>query len=302
MRGTTVGFLAMALLAAPVPAHADGFMSMMDSANYSGVQFAGTLMINGAIDASTGGRRVTQAQVDAQNRDIKIARECKNAVIQRTPVGDARKAGLQDCNNRYPVKELSEYPANGRAASSVPAASTKQPAAVKPLSAQSGSYRASAAVTTEVQNSFYTMVKAGSKETAEEIRTKLFTQDVERLFGKTVSPFGLKSNDVVDSTTAFWVSMWVVANQAPNPSTKQIAAARKQVQQAISASGKLAASDADKQRLSQMMMYETILALVAFNTDSIDKTKLASATHKNMKRRGMDLRAMLLTDNGFTAR
>lgn len=301
MRQIIRGLTLATILALSHPANADPFMSMMDSANYSGVQFAGTLAINSTINASTGGSRVTQAQIDAQNRDIKLSRKCRNAVIQSTPVGDARTAGLQRCKDKYPNKMPAEYPANGGPASSGNVGAAKPSGQSKPVAVQSSTYRTSAVIGTEVQDRFYNNVKAGSKETAEEIRTKLFNQDIEKLFGKTVRPFGLKSNDMVDSTTAFWISMWVIANQAPNPTPQHVAAVRKQVQATMAGAGKLSANDADKQRFSQMMMYETILALVAFNTDSIDKGELATATYKSMKRRGMDLRQMRLSENGFVA-
>jgi hypothetical protein len=301
MRKAITG-LALAVMALiSHPAKADPFMSMMDSANYSGVQFAGTLAINSAINASTGGSRVTQAQIDAQNRDIKLSRECRSAVIKSTEVGPARTAGLDDCKRRFPNKMPADYPVNGGSAPSGKADIPKTTAQAKPVTSQSSAYRTSPAIGSEVQNAFYNTVKAGSKETAEEIRTKLFNQDIEKLFGKTVSPFGLKSHDVIDSTTAFWISMWVIANQAPNPTPQQVSAVRQQVKATMADSGRLSSNDADKQRFSQMMMYETILALVAFNTDAIDKKQLAAATYKNIKRRGMDLKKMQLTDQGFTS-
>jgi hypothetical protein len=301
MRKTITRVALAILLVTAQPANADPYMSMMDSANYSGVQFAGTLAINSAIDSSTGGSRVTQAQIDAQNRDIALSRECRNAVIKSTPVGAARTAGLQRCKDQYPNKMPADYPRDGGRAASTKAGVSKQSAATKTASVQSSAYRVSPAISAEVQNTFYNQVKAGSKETAEEIQAKLFDKDIEKLFGSTVRPFGLKANDVVDSTTAFWISMWVIANQAPNPTTQQVAAVRKQVQTSMAGSGKLGSSDADKQRFSQMMMYETILGLVAFNTDTIDKQQLAAVTHKSIKRRGMDLRRMRLTDKGFVS-
>jgi hypothetical protein len=302
MHKALLSIASLSLLVTAHPAKADPFMSMMDSANYSGVQFAGTLAINSAIDSSTrGGSRVTQAQIDAQMRDIKLQRECTRAVIYSTEVGEARKAGLKRCDEQYPNKMPADYPRDGGKATAPKTKTSPQNGQAQRVLPQSSAYRTSQSVTSEVQNAFYNNVKAGSKETAEEIRTKLFPKDIEKLFGTTVRPFGLKSNDMVDSTTAFWISMWVIANQAPNPTPQEVAGVRNQVRSAMANSSKLSGSDADKQRFSQMMMYETILALVAFNTDSIDKAQLARATHNNMKRRGMDLRRMRLSKNGFVA-
>jgi hypothetical protein len=293
MRAIFFGALIAATSLVSSSAKADPFMSMMDSANYSGVQFAGTLMINGAIDSSAGGgSRVTQAQVDAQNRDLKLLRACKNPVFKRTQVGPERQAALKECDRRYPVKMPADYPRDG-GFSSQPRSTSVAP------NMQSGQYRASMAITKGVQNEFYATVKAGSPPTAEEIRTKLFNQDIEKLFGTTVRPFGLRSNDLVDSVTAYWVSMWIIANQAPNPTNAQIRAVRSQVQMGMAQSGALRKSDADKQRLSQMMMYETILGLVALNTNSINKAALAKATAQNMKRRGMDMTRMRIGPAGF---
>jgi hypothetical protein len=70
----------------------------------------------------------------------------------------------------------------------------------------------------------------------------------------------------------------------------------------LAQSGRLAGTNADKQRASQLLMYETILGLVAFNTDSIDKRKLAKATANKMQRGGMDLLALTLTDQGFVSK
>jgi hypothetical protein len=295
------------------PAHAgDAFMSMMDSANYSGVQFAGTLAINSTLNGGRSG--MNQQELDAYNAYHKQRTECRNAAIRRTQASTpARTAGFQNCNAQFPVRPMSDFIGKSGSAATAkkPLSSGQRPTGQKPSVAPtktmaqiqaSGAYRPSASVLVEVQDRFYTSLKPVSRSTADEVRSKLFNQDIEKIFGDAVRPFGLKPGNVIDATTAYTVSMWVISNQAANPSPQQVAGARQQIGKMLSDTGKLNGSDADKQRMSQMMMYETILGLVAFNDSRINKAQLAAATSRNMVRRGLDMKGMILTDAGFVAR
>jgi hypothetical protein len=279
------------------------FLSIANSANMAGINIAGVTLINGAIDSSTnGGSGPTQMQIDALNRFIEQGRLCRRDVILNTPAATpAREAGLARCKAQFPNKRAQEFqtpdaPAY-RASSNVTGYANNVPAG-----SVSGQYRPSAAVATEVQNELYRSLTKISRNQADEVKNALFNQDIERLFGNTVRPFGLEAGNVIDSTTAFWVSMWVISNQAPNPSLQQIAQVRTQVLKVLANEGTLNKSDADKQRLSQGMMFETILGLVAFNNASIDKNALAQATTRNLLRRGLDMRNLVMTDRGFAPR
>jgi hypothetical protein len=299
----SIRLFALSALFVVQPAKADAFMSMMDSANYSGVQFAGTLMINSTLRSGKSGP--TQAQLDADTAYHKQRSECMRAAIQNTPSATpARDNAKKSCDRQYPLKQITDFTADGKMKSSskAPSASVKKATASNSATAYSGAYRPTAQVLSEVQNGFYNALKPVSKSTAEEVRTKLFSHDVEKLFGDTVRPFGLKSGDSIDSTTAYLVSMWVIANQAPNPTPRQVAGARQQIGQMLADNGKLNGTAADKQRMSQRMMYETILGLVAFNDPKIDKAQLAEATSRNLKRGGLDLKRLSLTNAGFATR
>jgi hypothetical protein len=98
------------------------------------------------------------------------------------------------------------------------------------------------------------------------------------------------------------VAMWVIAHQAPDPNVSQVLQVRQQVLRVMAGNGTLQASDADKQRLAQAMMYETLIGLNAFNNPAVNRRELAIATQRNLKRRGIDLSALVLTNTGFVAR
>jgi hypothetical protein len=275
------------------------FLSIASSANMAGINIAGVTMINGAIDASTnGGTGPSQAQNDAFTRYRAQSSQCRSVVIHSTESASAeRTAGLNRCKAQFPVQRAQDLNVAGSPSRSNVSNNTQGT-----RGSTAGEYRPTRIVATEVQNELYQSLSKISQNQAEEVRRALFNQDIERLFGDTVRPFGLNAGNVIDATTAFWVSMWIISNQAKNPSNQQIAQVRLQVSNVLANSGTLKKSDADKQRLSQGMMFETILGLVALNNTSIDKRALAQATSRNLLRRGLDMRQLVLTDRGFVRR
>jgi hypothetical protein len=290
--------LAAAVVAAPVVAQVD-FLSIASAQNQAAINIAGTTAINSAIAASASpGRGPTTAQIEARERYNAERLACLTANLDATVSGTpARRAGREACNARFPVRKASDFPAGG-VGGSAPLATATSSAAL----AQRAQYRATPAIEAEVEAELYQSLARLSREQADEVQRVVFSQDIETLFGDTVRPFGLRSNDLSHAMTAYWVGMWVIANNAPNPTNAQIAEVRAQLLNVLAVNGTLDASDADKQRLSQAMMLETYLGLVAFNDMRVDRRSLADATAENLRRRGLDMRRMVITDRGFAPR
>jgi hypothetical protein len=283
-------------------AHAQSdFSSMAESSLNIATNIAAVEAMNGTLAQSFyPNAGPSQAQKLARDRYNAERERCLKNVIAVTDGGSyARKAGRARCKSQYPVRYARDFPdaSSTRYASRAPIHNLAAPSA-----AVSGAYRVSPAVAAEVREELYQSLAKISRSQADEIRRALFNQDIERLFDDTVRPFGLSAGNVIDATTAFWVSMWVISHQAPNPSVQQIAQARQQVLKVLAHEGTLNASDADKQRIAQGMMFETIIALVAFNNAQIDKRQLANATTNNLLRRGLDMRQLVLTSRGFEPR
>ena len=140
------------------------------------------------------------------------------------------------------------------------------------------------------------------------IDTQLKYQDVLGKFKENVSPYGLRVENVGDTYTAYWIVMWMVANQEAIPPVAKVKAAQKQIGETVLGSDIIAQSDdVKKQVVSEMLIYETMMALSMNNqirqagTPEQIKT-LSDHAHKNMLKKGVDMRALELTTDGFVAK
>lgn len=170
------------------------------------------------------------------------------------------------------------------------------------------SYRPSASLSNQLRERFWNQIKADNPQAATEIDTALKFQDVVGQFNKDVAPFGLRSDNVGDSFTAYWIVMWMVANQEPIPSLDKVKAARAQISNVILNNPSISqGNDARKQTISETLIYETMMAISMNNQFNKigppSRVKaLADQAHQNMLRRGVDMRSFQLTSTGFVAR
>jgi hypothetical protein len=123
--------------------------------------------------------------------------------------------------------------------------------------------------------------------------------DVERLFDNIYRPMGLQQNDLADAAAAYWIMMWAIGNQKGYPPAAQVQKIRHQAYDALSASGLLKSSDAQKQKLAQVFMWKSILLYMAYVDRKTDQRQLAALVSQKAANTGFEFNRTLLTQDGF---
>jgi len=180
---------------------------------------------------------------------------------------------------------------------------TKQPASPASLS-----YQASPQVAAEVEQAFVAGLSEAAPAQANEIERLFERTDLVAEFDREMAPYSLRSGNLGDAFAAYWAAMWAVANAEPFPDEARIAAIRAQLARALLANEQVAgAGDAARQRLAEAMIHEAAFALAAHDNAMNGRApftpqQLADHADRNLRQKGMDFRAMTLTDDGFVPR
>ncbi len=175
------------------------------------------------------------------------------------------------------------------------------------LSVQALSFQPSTAVSNKVRNAFIEALQKANPQSAAEIESKLRQQDVIGDFARDMAPYGLRADDVADTLTAYWLTMWIIANQEPIPNVDKVQAVQKQVRTVILQNNSVVqATDAARQEIAEVTIYETMIALGLLANanqtgDRYQLQQLADSAYQNILKQGIDLRDMKLTSNGFSS-
>lgn len=181
-------------------------------------------------------------------------------------------------------------------------------AANQPASASTLAYDPSQSVAAEVKREFVAGLSQASPEHAAQIEQQLARTDLVAEFDREMQPYGLRSGNLGDAFAAYWAAMWAVANAQPFPDKERIAVIRSQLAPALLNNPTVAnADDATRQRLAEGMIHEAAFALAAHDNAMkgnapFTAQQLADYADGNLKKKGMDFRAMELTDAGFVRR
>jgi hypothetical protein len=134
---------------------------------------------------------------------------------------------------------------------------------------------------------------------------QLFAQvNVIDEMGKAIAPYGLKTSNIADAYTVYFMTAWMSANGRTDDNTnEQVAGTRQMAVNALTASpeiGKL--SDADKQSfaealLIQAMMFDAMTEAVAADPAGLAKVK--GDVKAGAKEMGIDVDAFKLTPTGL---
>ena len=176
------------------------------------------------------------------------------------------------------------------------------------LSIEALRFQPSTAVSQKVRNDFIEALQKANPQSADAIEQKLKQQDVIGDFSRDMAPYGLRADDVADTLTAYWLTMWIVANQEEIPSVDKVQAVRNQVRKVMLNNNNLVqATEAARQEIAEITIYETMIAWGLLTNanhigDRVKLQQLADSAYKNMLEQGLDLRSMELTSNGFISR
>ena len=124
---------------------------------------------------------------------------------------------------------------------------------------------------------------------------------VHSQFDIAAGPYGLRNDDLADVATAYFVVMWMAANQAPLPTRSQVDGVRRQLGQGIGMAVSLPTGAKQRQQMAETMMYKLVSTILLreeaqrAGNDGVLK-QLAQAAQRDS---GMDLRNTRLTRAGF---
>ena len=169
-------------------------------------------------------------------------------------------------------------------------------------------YRASPAITSKLKQEMAETLTKQSPQQSAAIRRFVDSGDFVAEFDKDMKTYGypLQSGDVVDAFAAYWLTMWSIANNERQPAAGEAVAVRRQVATSMAANPTLErADDATRQLVAEGLITEAELALSLRDYathNGRDTQPLADSTYRNLLAKGVDLRAMRLTDAGFLRR
>lgn len=129
--------------------------------------------------------------------------------------------------------------------------------------------------------------------------------DVIATMSRELAPYGLRTDDVADAFSVYWMNAWGAANgDISSPSRATAQAVRTQVAETLAATPAMRdADDVIRQEVAEALLVQAALISATQETykdDPAMAVKLAEAVRKGAQRTGLDLDAMTLTEQGFT--
>ena len=199
--------------------------------------------------------------------------------------------------------------AGSRRASSGNAADASRATGSAPgASARANLYTPSPVVRRQVEAQVTQAVASKDPAAARQLTEVMRKQDFIALFDQALRPVGLKSGNVVDVLTAYWLTMWGAANDYRGPPARaQVQAVRAQVASTFDANRAGLTTDAKRQEFAETLILRAVLMVSAVDTaqksGKADVVKqLGDAAQRELLQHGIDLRSLAFTSKGLVAR
>jgi hypothetical protein len=154
------------------------------------------------------------------------------------------------------------------------------------------------------QANFVSKTKKIDPAGAEQLSQMFSSIDIISAIQQALSPFGLRTDNVVDAYAVYWMSAWHASiGSIDTPSRIQAIKVKQQALQILIAVPEIAqATNAQKQEFAEALLIQTAL-IDASMEQSLEKPdqlrSVANAVRKGAKAVGLDLDSMTLTSNGF---
>lgn len=161
-----------------------------------------------------------------------------------------------------------------------------------------------ASISAEVGRDYLKAIAASTNDKAAAGLGQYYARNpVRSVFERTVRPYGLGSADLADVTAGYLVAMWMTANDTGLPNAAQVKVVRDQVRAGAGAG----TSPAQRQRIAEILMYQTVTLLNVRETaqrgrDAAALKSLADSSQQALLQQGIDLRKLALTKKGFVPR
>jgi hypothetical protein len=151
---------------------------------------------------------------------------------------------------------------------------------------------------------FVTKTRAVDPNGADKLQALLASTDVVASMGPSLAKFGLRTDNLADAYTVWWMNAWQAAHGDSTQYGKPtIQAVRAQAASAIaSAPGFGTIDDSTKQELSEIFLIQGAIleaSLSKWKDDPDMLRKLGVATRQGARKSDVDLDAMTLTERGF---
>lgn len=138
---------------------------------------------------------------------------------------------------------------------------------------------------------------------AQALGEQLAEQDFGRVYAGLVVPFGLRDNDVADIMTAYTVLGYLIATGAPDPSRASVLALRGRVVEQLASNPQFGGASRGRLAEEIKLLFVTLHAgWQSARTEGTTKSYADGVTQLFAHEAGVDLRRVVLTDQGFVAR
>lgn len=204
---------------------------------------------------------------------------------------------LMDILNRQRIEASIGAPADGPA--------RRPPRKAAPTAAAVTRYRPSPEVSARVRKQFVAWMggRVGAAD-AGRIAAVLEKNDPVQNWSQLVAGDGLRTNDMADSLTGYWVLNWAMANGGDS-NRSQVLAVREQVRRILAGPGQARLSEAQRQEMSEIWILNFLMQHAAYDDamrrgDSATQRRLGDAAAARFRSEmGVELRQLRLTDAGF---
>lgn len=151
---------------------------------------------------------------------------------------------------------------------------------------------------------FVSRMREQNPTNADQMEQLFASADIIGAIGKGLAPFGLRTDNVADAYTVYWMSAWQASIGRTEIFQRDLVVKVKiQVTNALLAIPEIiGATNAQKQEFAEALLVQTALIDASMEQaagDGNQKRAIASAVRKGASAMGLDLDAMTLTENGF---
>jgi hypothetical protein len=151
---------------------------------------------------------------------------------------------------------------------------------------------------------FVNRIRASTPAGGAQLEQLFATHDVIGMVGQGLAVYGLRTDNVADAYTAWWINSWQAAHGDTRDTDRATAqAVRMQSIAAMNAAPAIRAmTDAQKQEFAETLLVQAVIFdsfVKQYKNSPAQMRALGSAIRQGAMRSGLDLDAMTLTTSGF---
>jgi hypothetical protein len=271
--------------------------SAQDFGSWS-VSMGQTMTMNSAICNQAGTCKKYTPEEKARRKAISDqAFQCISAATRRYARDDTNKE--REVTRCKAVRDQ-QYDAMSGATRPASPANPPSPGPVSGSDLAIANYQVSPPVTDEVRRRLRDGLSRVSNSQAQQ--QLVSNIDFESVFDSAMNKYGLRSGNMIDTMTGYWLTMWSIVHRTSIPNRSAIEGVRAQMAAIAKQSGIAKVRSEDKQRESQKLIWQMVLALGAQRQPGMNLKDLSMEVNRTAVRQGMDLSLMSVTNEGFVRR